>query len=109
MPTRVNEDHFESYEWDPSKDQSNFEKHGIDFISAVYVFGDPHHILLNTTRPEHGEIRYKAVGLMEDGQLIAVIFTNRVAGEVPVRRIISARKVRKNERTEYERNRTRPR
>jgi uncharacterized DUF497 family protein len=94
-----------NYEWDPAKDASNFAKHGIDFISAVYVFSDPDCVITDTTRPQYREMRYKAIGRMEDGQLIAVIFTDRMTNDAPVRRIISARKVRKNERANYQRNR----
>ena len=29
------------FEWDPAKARSNLAKHGIDFETASYVFGDP--------------------------------------------------------------------
>ena len=85
------------FEWDPEKDRSNKGKHGIDFASATRVFRDPRHITIDSTRPDHGETRMKAVGLVED-RLMVVIFTDRGAN----RRIISARRARPNERRDYD-------
>ena len=84
------------FEWDPAKSDSNVEKHGIDFQDAMRVFADSRTRLTNVTRPEHGETRFKAVRMVDE-QIIAVIFTDRGA----VRRIISARRSRKNERRDY--------
>lgn len=86
------------FEWDPAKLAANLAKHGISFVAASSVFDDPHRVEEDSTRPEHGEMRRKVVGRMDTGQLVAVIFTDRG----PVRRIISARKVRRNERVRYE-------
>lgn len=84
------------FEWDPSKSDSNVEKHGIKFQDALRVFVDRRTITTNVTRPEHGELRFRAVGMVDE-QIIAVIFTDRGL----VRRIISARRSRKNERRDY--------
>ncbi len=84
------------FEWDPAKSASNVEKHGIDFQDAVRVFTDPRATTANVTRPEFGETRFKAVGIVND-EFMAVIYTDRGA----VRRIISARRTRKNERRHY--------
>jgi uncharacterized DUF497 family protein len=85
------------FEWDPDKADSNLEKHGIAFRRAVRVFDDPHATTTDVTKPEHGEIRFKTVGLVR-GMFITVIFTDRGL----IRRIISARRSRRNERREYD-------
>lgn len=30
------------FEWDEEKRLANIEKHGIDFVDAVAIFGNPH-------------------------------------------------------------------
>lgn len=84
------------FEWDVAKDETNILKHGIDFDTASDVFDDPKCLIEDSTRPEHGEVRRKAIGKVQ-GRLITVIFTDRDH----VRRIISARRVRNNERRKY--------
>ena len=90
------------FEWDQAKAASNLLKHGIDFVAATGIFDDPHHIEKNSTRPEHGEARFIAIGMMNDGRLITVVFTDRNG----VRRIISARTARNYERREYDQGKT---
>lgn len=85
------------FDWDDTRWASNIEKHGIDFDDAVKVFADPLVLTSDVTLPEHGETRFKTVGSV-DGRVMAVIFTDRG----PVRRIISARWSRRNERREYD-------
>jgi uncharacterized DUF497 family protein len=84
------------FDWDTAKADSNLAKHGIDFDDAVRVFDDPRARTTDVTQPEYGEERFKTVGIV-DGRIIAVIFTDRGA----IRRIISARRSRRNERREY--------
>jgi uncharacterized DUF497 family protein len=84
------------FEWDPAKDAANLAKHGIGFDDAVIVFADPLHVVEDSTKPEHGERRSKAIGVAA-GEVIAVIFTERS----DKRRIISARKARRDERARY--------
>jgi uncharacterized DUF497 family protein len=84
------------FDWDPDKRLVNIEKHGIDFRRAIEVFADRQHILEDSTRPEHGELRSKAIGRV-DSIMMCVIFTDR--GNQ--RRIISARRARRDEREQY--------
>lgn len=84
------------FDWDPNKDVANFAKHGIEFSDAITVFDDPYHFIKDSTRPEYGEVRFRAVGRVGK-VIVTVIFTDR--GES--RRIISARRARTNERAEY--------
>ena len=84
------------FDWNPAKAASNVEKHKIRFVDAITVFNDPMHF--NVTKPEHGEVRYIAIGMMHNGLMTAVVYTDRAN----IRRIISARNVRKNEQREYD-------
>ncbi len=85
------------FEWDLAKAASNNQKHAITFEDATTIFDDPDHFTVNVTKPEHGEVRIMAVGSISTGRMIAVVYTDRER-----RRIISARKVRKNEQREYD-------
>jgi len=84
------------FEWDDTKERSNEQKHGISFTDAADVFDDPYHIEEDVTRPEHGERRFKAIGTV-GAYVVAVIYTDR--GDR--RRIISARRAKRNERRQY--------
>lgn len=85
------------FEWDARKAESNLQKHGISFVAATVVFDDPNHIEEDTTRPEQGETRTKAIGVVKGELIIVVIYTDREQK----RRIISARRAGKNERDRY--------
>jgi uncharacterized protein len=82
-----------SFEWDDQKRELNLAKHGIDFDGAMEVFYGP--IILRRS-DRNNEERWTALGY-SDNRLIVVVFTRRV----DVIRIISARRARKNEESEY--------
>jgi uncharacterized DUF497 family protein len=82
-----------SFEWDDEKNILNRAKHGIDFDDAMEVFYGP---IISRRSDRNNEERWIAVGYSEN-RLIAVVFTRR-ADSI---RIISARRVRKNEEREY--------
>jgi Uncharacterized protein conserved in bacteria len=90
------------FEWDARKAESNLEKHGISFATATAVFDDTNHIEEDTTRPEQGETRTKAVGTVKGELIVAVVYTDREQK----RRIISARRAGKNERDKYYQSQT---
>jgi uncharacterized protein len=81
------------FDWDLRKNNSNIEKHGIDFEDAVEIFYGP--VILRRSDRKNEE-RWVAVGSVKN-RLIAVIFVRRA----DVVRIISARRARKNEEREY--------
>lgn len=86
------------FEWDDSKRAANLEKHGIDFVRAVTIWQraviDP-----AAERTIGEEQRILALGTIGDDDIIvAVIYTIRNG----IRRIISARRGRRNERTYYQ-------
>lgn len=85
------------FEWDPAKDAANLEKHGLGFDEAVLVFVDPARLEEDSTRPTDGEERSKAIGRV-GANTVTVIFTERDGR----RRIISARRARRDERFRYD-------
>lgn len=80
-------------EWHDEKAEANLKKHGIDFEDAISIFDGP---VLEVRSDREGEERWKALGLLE-GIEIAVTYTPRGS----FRRIISARRARRNERDAY--------
>jgi hypothetical protein len=86
------------FRWDDQKNISNQEKHGIDFLTATAVFDDPYRLEIDSTKPEHGEMRTKTIGMIDNIPIIAVVSTDREQH----RRIISARMASQSERKEYE-------
>jgi uncharacterized protein len=86
----------QKFNWDPAKREANLQKHGLDFFDVVAVFNDSQHLNEDATRPEHGERQTKAIGRV-GALMVCVIYTDR--GEI--RRIISARRARRDERERY--------
>ena len=83
------------FEWDERKNEANIAKHGVDFDEATGIFKGSVLERIDNRR-DYGEPRITAIGLME-GMELFVVYTMR--GEV--RRIISARRARRNERRAY--------
>jgi uncharacterized protein len=84
--------------WDERKASSNKAKHGVSFQEASTVFGDP--LAITYDDPDHSEDedRMLTFGLSLSGNFLVVSHTER-SGTI---RIISARKMSKNERKLYE-------
>ena len=90
------------FEWDAAKAASNFRKHGVRFEEAALVFDDPLAVS-KQDRIENGEIRWQTIGLVSGCLLLLVAHTVRLEDqEVEIVRIISARRVERNERRQYE-------
>lgn len=85
-----------AYEWDESKNFSNFLKHRARFEDAVLVFNDPYALYMN--EDSSSEIRFICIGLIPLTGYLTVVFCER--GEFL--RIISARKATSAERGMYE-------
>ena len=83
------------FEWDDAKEQANWKKHGLDFRTAAKVFLDPHVIEFDD-RDADGELRFNAVGLVNNRMLFV---TYAMRG--PVVRIISARGAEPHEKRKY--------
>lgn len=84
----------QQFEWDERKRLATLDKHGIDFIDAVEIFASDYLELAGISLQED---RLRAVSRL-NGITITVIFTVR-GGAI---RIITARRARKDERTEYQ-------
>ena len=92
------------FEWDDTKAESNFRKHGIRFEDAVLAFDDPFAIS-QQDRIEGGEQRWQTLGMAGGCLLLLVAHTLRFEDEgIEVVRIISARRVNRKERSRYEHN-----
>jgi len=88
--------------WDEAKSRANKVKHGISFEVAKFVFGDPLHLSV-PDRQEHGEERWRTIGLVGSVALLVVIHTYVEQDGEEVVRIISARQATGRERARYER------
>jgi uncharacterized DUF497 family protein len=88
------------FTWDALKDRSNRRKHGIGFDTAARVFLDPFH-LTRQDRVVEAEARWQTIGMVDDA-LLALVAYAVVDEEEELIRIISARKVTRQERIEYE-------
>lgn len=91
MPTVI----YDNYEWDSDKNKINKQKHNIDFETAIRIFEDM--VIEAPCRDGFGEGRRTALGRIE-GKGIVIVYTYRSTRK----RIISARKARKNEQKAYE-------
>jgi uncharacterized DUF497 family protein len=85
-----------SFEWDNKKAKSNFKKHGIAFEDAVYVFADLHRLEYDDDRVSYGEDRRVTIGTISGELIVLVVFVRR--NKI---RVITARKVNKDERRKY--------
>ena len=86
------------FEWDEKKEKKNIIAHGIDFNTALLVFGDDNRIEKYDRKHSIYEDRYITIG--EIGDMIAVImvvYTERNE----IIRIISARPATKLEKEAY--------
>jgi uncharacterized DUF497 family protein len=66
---------FVRFEWDMSKDQSNFRKRRIRFLTATRVFEDPN-CMMEQDREVDGEERWQTIGWAGDVLLLLVAHTN---------------------------------
>ena len=69
----------EKFEWDPQKQNTPLEKHGIDFSNAIRIFAAP---ALEMPLNHPTENRWLAIGIL-DGYEIAVIYAIRNGPDCP--------------------------
>lgn len=91
------------FEWDSTKADQNFAKHGVSFIEAETVFDDPFFLVFPDKLHSVGELRYLILGESELGELLVVSYTER--GDVI--RLISARLATPKEEADYEKEKYR--
>ena len=83
------------YDWNPSKNKSNFLKHGVDFEEAETVFKDENAIVIYDEANSDEEDRFNIVGMSIRIRELLVCHCYRNGDEIT--RIISARRATKNE------------
>lgn len=82
-------------EWNPDKNQSNRQKHMLDFEDAQEVLGETH-LVFPDTRQDYGEDRFIAIGTLR-GRMVVLVYTKRN----DVYRIISMRKANEREQEKH--------
>lgn len=85
------------FEWDPDKAKANERKHGVSFIEAATIFGDPLARTRTDPRNSIGEQRLATLGQSQQARMLVVSHTDRGAAI----RIISARLATPRERRTY--------
>ena len=88
------------FEWDENKNNSNEEKHRLNFEIAIEVFSDTKAIT-DFNRDANGEIREQIIGSIAGEILVLFVVYTKRADTV---RVISARRANKKERLLYEKN-----
>jgi uncharacterized DUF497 family protein len=83
--------------WDEGKAKTNFDKHSVSFEEAATVLLDARALTFADER--HSEERFITVGHSAAHKLLLVVWCER---RKMIIRIISARKVTKRERRDYE-------
>jgi len=83
------------FEFDTTKNCTNFDKHGINFIAGQELWADPD--FLQVKAKSEGEQRYLVIGLIAEKYWSAV-----VTYRDDIIRIISVRRSRKTEVSLYE-------
>lgn len=82
--------------FDPSKDATNRQRHGLSLAFGDRIFEDTNHLILPSIRPEDGEDRFKVIGDV-GGKLFTGVFTWR--NDMP--RFISVRRSNHGEERVY--------
>jgi uncharacterized DUF497 family protein len=87
------------YEWDPTKEKTNYAKHGVHFADAVGALEDERAL----TEPDDStsEERFRTLGMDFLGRIVVVVYTYR-GDDI---RLISARKAKPKQQASYERRR----
>jgi uncharacterized DUF497 family protein len=88
-----------AFGWDENKARSNLRKHRVTFLEAVSVFEDSLARIFDDPAHSAEETCEIIIGHSIAGRLLLVYFTERLADEV---RIISALRVTKREKKDYE-------
>jgi len=88
------------FEWDENKNKQNIKKHGFDLVDATELFMGGAPFLVNLdARQDHGEDRWKGIGIVQGVVVAVVIFTERDSETI---RLISLRKANSREKKAYE-------
>ena len=91
------------FEWDESKAESNWKKHGITFETASRAFADPFAVT-EIDSDAVSEYRWRTIAMVNGMTLLLVVHTDWEEGDIEVTRLISARLAERPERRKYENN-----
>lgn len=83
-------------QYDPDKDETNQQKHGVSLAAAGLIDWESA-MIVEDNRFDYREARHRAFGIL-DGRLYCVVFTVRHSAI----RVISMRKANKREERKYE-------
>jgi len=86
------------YEWDPKKAKANLREHGVAFEDAASVFLDP--LAVTYPDPDHSSEESREITIGHSAKLGVIFLSHTQRGDRI--RIISARKVTRRERKQYE-------
>lgn len=89
------------FEWDASKAEANFRRHGVAFEDAIAVFDDDMRSEWWDHRDDYREDRYCTIGVAKQ-RLLLVVYTMRGDDRI---RIIGARAATRTEKDEHRGNR----
>ena len=99
----MSEDVDYAFDWDDVKADLNLRKHGVDFLEAMTVFGDP---LMRTRFDDahsDNDERWVSLALSVNQRLLVVVHNFTATGaDSALVRIISAPPASRNERKQYE-------
>jgi hypothetical protein len=88
------------FDWELTKAEFNYKKHGVRFPECLPVFEDDYAITVTDQESDPGEM-FASIGMGVKGRILVVIYTYRGANI----RIISSRLAEPHERTQYEERR----
>ena len=89
------------FEWDETKNEANWKKHGISFDTATLVFDDPN-VVQYIERVAEGEERWHAIGYVPGSLLLLLTVVHTWTEEGQSIRIVSARHASNAERKTYD-------
>lgn len=87
------------FEWDDSKAESNFKKHGIKFSEAVTIWLDDSSVEMPDLEYSSQEERWIRLGMSRKANLLVVAYCEKT--EDSRIRVISARSATKHESKQY--------
>lgn len=92
------------FEWDDSKAETNYQKHGVRFSEAAGIWTDD--FAVEIPDPDHSfyEDRWIRMGLSSRGRILIVVYVEKIESEKI--RIISARKATHFETRSYYRGKS---
>ena len=88
------------FQWDEGNINKNLYKHRVENWECEQVFFNEPLIILDDPKHSSSEKRWAAFGKTDAGRLLTVIFTKRDS----LIRVISAKTMKRKERTFYEKN-----